>query len=174
MRAQVEYHGAISDLGRSAHLIVVVFERELRERFLDPVKRVSGVPGAERKGALWAIRNLHKGGYGLGDMLGMVKELTTKYPEARDPVPAAVRQAFEDCVEDLHAVLVLQDEVEIMSGCRPSVSVTQLRNQNGDYSSGLPSRIAVDAFRRTLLFGPDSPLARLVRVRAKSLDDFTL
>lgn len=152
VRADVTYHGAIDDLGRSAHLLALTLERELRERLLGPFRKVvRGLPSELRKGTDWKPIYAPKGQPALGALLAMI-------PQAEAP---SVRVHFESELEPtrfcaLTRIASVTRNVSSLSG--KQFDIVEVRNAVA-HGRALPEsldRVAVDAIKRALTL--DAPI----------------
>lgn len=154
-RSERSYSSAVDDLARSAHLLALVIERELKARIFDHVPRPGGSSQRSRPTRPWA----------LGDMLQELTATTSipalrAYVHAHRPLIARVCDAYS--------------EVRPIDGS-PALKLVAVRNAvaHGDESTlGSLGRIQVDAIKRYLaLEAPEGnttilqALARLPRMR---------
>lgn len=161
VRADVTYHGAVDDLGRSAHLLAITLERELREHLLVPFRKVTNDnAGAFRRSSDW---------WGVldGDRPPSLATLLNMIVRARK---ASVRQYFETAFgsESLDAL----SPIATLAGSISSVSdgqfnLADVRNDvaHGRSPSTSLDRLAVDAIKRALTLDAPVVLKALLKWR---------
>ncbi|MDB4929965.1 MAG: hypothetical protein JWM10_2449 [Myxococcaceae bacterium] len=153
VRADVTYHGAVDDLGRSAHLLAIALERELRERVLAPLRAVardnagSFLPKAEFKMFLEQEKTPS-----LGTMVTMLEQ--THDPRVRASFEAAIDRSALDGLASIAGV-----GRQVISVAGAPVHLVDIRNAVADgRSTGLSlDRVSVDALKRALTL--DAPVA---------------
>ncbi|MFO0649340.1 MAG: hypothetical protein U0326_24065 [Polyangiales bacterium] len=151
VRADVTYHGAVDDLGRSAHLLALTLERELRERLLQPFREVVRTfPDELRERPEW--EQIHDGDRqpSLGTLLRMVAQA-----EALN-----VRARFE-AVFDRRSLDVLAPIVGLARGVSSVLGTRfDIATVRNDVAHGRPltalDRVAVDTIKRALTL--DAPI----------------
>jgi hypothetical protein len=151
VRADVTYHGAVDDLGRSAHLLVLTLERELRERLLVPFRKVArDLPNELRKGTDWRpIRSLtaHPS---LRELLAMIAQAEAPHVRARFEGALGLA-AFEALIPLARTML----DVSTQRG--EKLDIVDIRNA---IAHGRPhpslDRVSVDAIKRA--FTLDAPV----------------
>ncbi len=152
VRADVTYHGAVDDLGRSAHLLAIALERELRERVVVPFRSVvRDNPGVFRRKADWA------GFFEPDEMLSLTKLLKMIGQVGR----LSERTYFEKprgraALEGLAPIVTLSRNIPSVSG--RTFNLVDVRNDvaHGRSPSTSLDRVAVDAIKRALTL--DAPV----------------
>ncbi len=169
--SEVVYHGAVDDLGRAAHLLVVVFERELRKRFLGPVKKLfakernNNTDCKQFSGETSTILNkLYKGKkLYLQEQTDLLKLALTYAGDC-----SFLLSLRELCAPDrAHWENVINVNNVVTAVDNDKVNSQTLRNRIAhgfDKYEEQPTRVQVDAVRRFMLLDPDSPLLSLLRV----------
>lgn len=159
LRSEVAYLGPVDDLGRCAHLLAVVFERELGARVVGRVRTALVGVAPVREDLL---RRVRRGSLGLGEAGNLIEALRS----ARGGSPAD--RALSDLARtlpDLAAVaraFAVPSPIPGLQRMEP-VRLTAVRNDVAHGNTEI-TRSQVDALRRHLTFGDPSPLAALARL----------
>ncbi|MDC3952699.1 tetratricopeptide repeat protein [Polyangium jinanense] len=154
--ADVAYHGAIDDLPRSAHLLALVIEREVRERLLVPLhERYRSAFGSRPTGDSNTTKYLRKRPADrhhapLGDALVIIEELCA--PAPTDPGVDFAREQVRSCRGALNDLRRLRDPITPL-GSHSSLTLRKLRNDaaHGNPGSASLDRLSVDAVKRALV-----------------------
>lgn len=156
--AEVTYHGAVDDLGRSAHLLALTLERELRERLVTPFRKVVvGLPTSILKGTGWKKTVTADPPPTLGMLLQMITWAST--PPVRPHFEAALGRP---ALAGLAPVLVMTAGIRSVRDAR--LDVVDVRNA---IAHGRPpreplDRVAVDAIKRALMLDAPAVLEELL------------
>lgn len=156
LRAESSYSATVDDLGRFAHLLAVVVERELRERIIRPATTVLQLNSNESDA--WLHSGLGsfllllsgdkfkpRGVRGSGDeMHKYVRDLRTKHGAVLDAI-GSLRQPFNraDGASDAYRLLDLRNAVA------HGTDASRFKNLD---------RLTVDAIKRRLVLEGDPPL----------------
>jgi tetratricopeptide (TPR) repeat protein len=145
--ADVTYHGAVDDLARSAHLLAVTMERELRERVVVPIRRVVDAHTGEP--SMKSYRKTYTVGPHPAPTLSTMLQMVGAAVE--EPVRAHFERAFgRERLAQLVAAASRIRRVTSVSG--GEIDLIDARNAvaHGRPSASRLDRVAVDAFKRTL------------------------
>lgn len=164
--SDIVYHGAVDDLGRSAHLIVVVFERELRHRFTRIITEIfnKNKPWQWQDSVLTELEK-YKESISIGSVFRIISLVTGK--KEKSDFIHKIRESFHHYIDNLKAVSTINKPIKSAQGELLEIMAVRNRVAHGRYEGHMPTRLDVDAFRRHLLFGAKSPLAHLVGISAR-------
>lgn len=159
IRAELSYSTTVGDLPRSAHLLAVVVERELRERIIIPAAKKNISKQSE-------LKRWHR--LSLGEILDVL-EGTGNLSKAKD-VREFIVQALGPQKEIVDKILRLKQPLQLADNQGEPFTVVKLRNAvaHGEEGHRFPSmsRMTVDAVKRTLVLEDDPPLlARIAKLR---------
>ncbi|HEY8211274.1 MAG TPA: hypothetical protein VIG99_27510 [Myxococcaceae bacterium] len=163
IRADMAYHGAVDDLARSAHLLALAVERELRDRLLVPLwerhhgRRVPPSPPAMTR---YFSQENHR--CTLGQCLKIVEELGQPAP---GPDVERLRGQLGSGRDALPVLVRLLGEIRPL-GDSPGFTLVAIRNQaaHGDVDEASLGRLAVDAIKRTLVLEAPAILRALAEI----------
>jgi hypothetical protein len=160
VRSEVVYHGAVDDLGRSAHLLAVVLERELRVRIVDPtLARANACPRPDA-----AARKFRKDlpNAGLSRILELMRDIASEAEDAG--FRGELRQIWAPARESLQGLADALD-AQVRTVNEDPVSIRDVRNAvaHGRDVTRL-GRLEVDALRRKLALERPVLLAQLARL----------
>lgn len=152
VRADVTYHGAVDDLGRSAHLLALTLERELRERVAPPFRAIVAANRASfPRSVEWSKLLGENPPPTLGELLSMISS-------TREP---SVRALFETtlppgALDTLMPVVTFARNIPPVVG--ESINITEVRNAvaHGRTLATPLDRLAVDAIKRAFML--DAPV----------------
>jgi hypothetical protein len=156
LRSTLVYHAAVDDLGRSAHLLALSIERELRVRILEPMRQMFHSrprPGGSGRSLAHGIAG--SGHIGLSQMLKLAEELAAPIDTTRQPDDflRELQPRISHCTAELAALARLRRPVTALDGT--AVDFVKVRNavaHGTDHAIGLgSSRLQVDAIRRMLV-----------------------
>lgn len=156
LRSTLVYHAAVDDLGRSAHLLALAVERELRLRIIEPMRKLfkarqrAGGKGYSRAHGIAGGKHV-----GLGPTLELVDELAS--PAAAtlhaDDFFHELQPRVAHCRAQLAAIGHVRHPVSALDGT--SVNFVKLRNAvahgTHDAAAQGPTRLQIDAIRRLLV-----------------------
>jgi tetratricopeptide (TPR) repeat protein len=156
LRSTLVYHAAVDDLGRSAHLLALSIEREMRLRLLAPMRQLFRArPRAGGRERSVAHRIAGEDHVGLSRMLELAEELAAPIAGARRPDDFLheLQPRVAGCTAELAAIARLRLPVTALDGTE--VGFVKVRNavaHGTDRAAGPgPSRLQVDAIRRMLV-----------------------
>lgn len=160
LRSTLVYHAAVDDLGRSAHLLALSIERELRLRLLAPMGQMFRARlRAHRSHRSLAHSLAHRvagdNHVGLSDMLKLAEELAAPMVAAWQPDDflRELQPRVSHCTAELAAIARLKRPVAALDGTE--VEFVNVRNavaHGAEHAGGPgPSRLQVDAIRRMLV-----------------------
>ncbi len=158
VRSEITYHGAVDDLGRSAHLLAITLERELRERVLTPLRKVAedNVHAFKPKGE-WALLLKPTKEPTLSTLL-QVMELVSRPGAARACIDKVVDGPTLDA---LASVAGAARSIAPVSGA--PFSLVEVRNAVAHGRTAAPlERVAVDAIKRALALDAPAMLGRFL------------
>jgi tetratricopeptide (TPR) repeat protein len=169
LRSTLVYHAAVDDLGRSAHLLALSIEREMRLRLLAPMRQMfCARPRASGHARSWAHRIAGKDHVGLSRMLDLAEELAAPIAGARHPDDflRELQPRVSHCTAELAALARLKRPVAALDGTE--VGFVKVRNavaHGTDRAAGPgPSRLQVDAIRRMLVLEQPGILEGLAKI----------
>lgn len=189
-RAELSYSSAVDDLGRSAHLLALVIEHELRDRIFEPAqRRFVGAAGIHKSsnthGKFVGIAKARRDGtkpdrWTLGDMFRSLNELVSPPPELhpRDLLHRlrADLNQFTPQIERIHAA---SHDIVALDGKR--LKLLDVRNAVAHGDDQPLDRLQVDAIKRHLALdagdGEPTVLQALAQVslrRAASSDNLSV
>lgn len=156
--SEVVYHGHVGDLPRSLLLLFVTLERELRERVFQPL---GGRIGSRNQGSRLERLLRTRRHLGLGDMLEALAEPSAGLPprDARAEVERRVGASALSTLARLRQKVISSDGVEI----RTPLATRNAIAHGESWILSMP-RTSVDAIKRAVAFGKDSPLAVVARI----------
>lgn len=168
MGAGIAYHSATDDLTRSAHLLALAVEEELRERVFTPAEARLR---ASRKRGRMSKTHQHfsdRGRWTLGAMLESLSEVVS----GTTPLPGDVLPAFRALLAaqmpDVKRVTALAQPIAPIKGA--ARRLLDIRNESVHDAKVRFDRLEVDAIARAItldITGPDEPtvMASLLRLR---------
>ncbi len=172
VRSEIAYHGAVGDIGRSAHLLLLCAERELRQRFYLPLfglldrerdRRVAR--GSESE--LLQVLSQRGTKVSLGFQLQLLGHVLSNGEVASGGFMERARRRFAAHGDALRPLLRLGQPVQVLgeAGPRPHDFVS-IRNAvaHGDHRIGTIDRLVVDAVKRTLALDEPGLVQGLVGV----------
>lgn len=156
-RAELSYSSSVDDLGRSAHLLALVVERELKRRVFEPAQeRFTGVPRGEESFTHKEFvdhKEKKKGQarkrWTLKDMLKVLEEIVSTKQVPPENFLSELRHRLSPCLPAVRRVSQLGRPITCCDGA--TLDFIALRNEiaHGERTKDL-SRIQVDAIKRTL------------------------
>ena len=168
VRAELSYSGAIDDLGRSAQLLALAVECELRQRIFDPARKRLKIKEANPSKTATHLALIEPRECTLGTMLTAIGELVAPTPASDRDLLGQLRKLLGKSLSPLQQVTRLNDPLRPVKGKQRRL--LDIRNAIAhDLTTDL-SRLEVDAITRTLTLeiqtdGEPSLLAALAQIQ---------
>jgi len=153
VRAEVAYHGAVDDLGRSAHLLALAVERELRQRVAIAAAGWAGSEGWSPRGQANGLeRRLRErpDRLSLGDLIGLVDGMAAAERQEASLFLKLRRRLSPDQLDRLRSISEGLGSLQTMDG--KGLSLSEVRNAvaHGRSPADRLTRSEVDGLKRGL------------------------